>query len=79
MVRMTTETLTGIPSIIYGLLECFCLLSFEVGYSIMAGSATIAIMILPTIMRTTEEALLSVSDSLRKEALGLELENCALF
>ena len=72
MVRMTTETLTGIPSIIYGLFGMLLFVVFlKWGYSIMAGSATIAIMILPTIMRTTEEALLSVSDSLREGSFGL--------
>ena len=41
------------------------------GYSLMAGAATVAIMILPTIMRTTEEALLAVSDSFREGSFGL--------
>ncbi|MDD7460678.1 MAG: phosphate ABC transporter permease PstA [Treponema sp.] len=72
IVRLTTETLTGIPSIIYGL---FGMLLFVVflgwGYSIMAGAATVAIMILPTIMRTTEEALMAVPDSFREGSFGL--------
>lgn len=72
VVRMTTETLTGIPSIIYGL---FGMLLFVVflgwGYSLMAGACTVAIMILPTIMRTTEESFLAVPDSFREGSFGL--------
>ena len=72
IVRMTTETLTGIPSIIFGL---FGMLLFVVflgwGYSILSGAATVAIMILPTVMRTTEEALLSIPDSYREGSFGL--------
>ena len=72
VVRMTTETLTGIPSIIYGLFGMLLFVGFlHWGYSLMAGAATVAIMILPTIMRTTEEALLAVSDSFREGSYGL--------
>lgn len=72
VVRMTTETLTGIPSIIYGLFGMLLFVEFlHWGYSLMAGAATVAIMILPTIMRTTEEALLAVSDSFREGSYGL--------
>ena len=71
-VRLTAETLTGIPSIIYGL---FGMLFFvtALGWrnSILAGAMTLAIMVLPTIMRTTEEALLSVPDSYREGSFGL--------
>lgn len=72
VIRLTAETLTGIPSIIYGL---FGMLFFNIalgwGYSMMAGAATLAIMVLPTVMRTTEEALLCVPDSFREGSFGL--------
>ncbi len=72
IVRMTTETLSGIPSIVYGL---FGYLAFVIAlgwsYSMMAGAVTMAIMVLPLIMRTTEEALLSVPDSYREGSFGL--------
>ena len=72
VVRLTAETLTGIPSIIYGL---FGMLFFNIAlhwrYSMMSGAATLAIMVLPTIMRTTEEALLCVPDSFREGSFGL--------
>lgn len=72
IVRMTTETLTGIPSIIYGLFGMLLfVMFFKWGYSILAGSFTVAIMILPTIMRTTEEALMAVPDSYREGSFGL--------
>ena len=72
IVRMTTETLTGIPSIIYGLFGMLLFVGFlHWGYSLLAGAATVAIMILPTIMRTTEEALLSIPDSFREGSFGL--------
>ena len=71
-VRVTAETLSGIPSIVYGL---FGYLLFAValkwGYSMLGGALTLAIMILPLIMRTTEEALLSVPDSFREGSFGL--------
>ena len=72
LVSLTAETLTGIPSIIYGL---FGMLFFvtALGWrnSILAGAMTLAIMVLPTVMRTTEEALLSVPDSYREGSFGL--------
>ena len=72
IVRMTTETLTGIPSIIYGLFGMLLFVGFlHLGYSLMAGAATVAIMILPTIMRTTEESFLAVPDSFREGSFGL--------
>lgn len=72
IVRMTTETLTGIPSIIYGLFGMLLFVGFlHWGYSLMAGAATLAIMILPTIMRTTEESFLAVPDSFREGSFGL--------
>ena len=72
IVRMTTETLIGIPSIIYGLFGMLLFVGFlHWGYSLVAGAATVAITILPTIMRTTEEALLSIPDSFREGSFGL--------
>lgn len=72
LVRLTTETLTGIPSIVYGLFGMLLFVgTFHWGYSLMAGSSTVAIMILPVIMRTTEEALFSVPDSFREGSFGL--------
>ena len=72
IVRMTTETLSGIPSIVYGLFGYLLFVSYlKWGYSILAGAFTLSIMILPVIMRTTEEALLSVPDSFREGSFGL--------
>ena len=72
IIRITTETLTGIPSIIYGL---FGLLFFGTvlkwGYSIISGIFTLYIMILPIIIRTTEEALLAVPQIYREASFGL--------
>lgn len=72
LVRVTTETLSGIPSIVFGLFGylMFCI-AFNWGYTLLAGAITLAIMILPIIMRTTEEALLSVPDSFREGSFGL--------
>lgn len=72
IVRVTAETLTGIPSIIYGLFGfLFFVIALNFGYSIISGSCTLAIMVLPVIMRSTEEALLSVPDSYREASFGL--------
>lgn len=72
VIRVTAETLSGIPSIVYGL---FGFLFFAVtlgwSYTILGGAMTLAIMILPLIMRTTEEALKSVPDSYREGSFGL--------
>ena len=71
-VRVTTETLSGIPSIVYGL---FGMLMFNnalhLGYTMLSGALTLAIMVLPLIMRTAEEALQSVPDSYREGSFGL--------
>jgi phosphate transport system permease protein len=71
-VRLAAETLAGIPSIVYGL---FGMLLFVVylkwGYSLLAGACTLAVMVLPLIMRTAEEAFLSVPDSYREGSFGL--------
>ena len=72
LLRLAIETLAGIPSIIYGLfgLLAFCrFLGF--GQSIIAGALTLSIMILPVIIRTTEESLKAVPDSFREGALSL--------
>lgn len=72
MIRMTTETLSGIPSIVYGLFGYMAFVRWlDWGYSLLAGIITLAIMILPLIMRTTEEALLAVPDSYREGSYGL--------
>ena len=72
LVRITAETLTGIPSIIYGLFGMlFFVTALHWGYSMLAGAATLAIMVLPVIMRTTEEALLCVPDMYREGSFGL--------
>ncbi len=72
IIRLTTETLSGIPSIVYGLFGMlFFVTALQWGYSILAGAFTMSIMILPLIMRTAEEALLAVSDSYREASYGL--------
>ena len=72
IIRVTAETLSGIPSIIYGLFGMlFFVTTLGWGYSIIAGACTVAIMVLPVVMRTTEEALLSVPDSYREGSFGL--------
>ena len=72
VVRVTAETLTGIPSIVYGLFGMlFFVTTLKWGYSMLAGAFTLAIMVLPVIMRTTEEALLSVPDMYREASFGL--------
>ena len=72
LIRVTVETLSGIPSIVYGL---FGFLAFVVAlkweYSFISGSITLAIMVLPLIMRTTEEAIMAVPDSYREGSFGL--------
>ena len=72
VVRLTTETLQGIPSIVYGLFGMlFFVTQLKWGYSLIAGAFTLSIMVLPVIMRTTEEALLAVPDSYREGSFGL--------
>lgn len=72
LVRLTAETLTGIPSIVYGLFGMLFFVNWA-GWklSLVSGACTLAIMVLPTIMRTTEEALKSVPDSFREGSFGL--------
>ena len=72
VVRVTAETLSGIPSIVYGLFGAIFFVKFlGMGLSLLAGVLTLSIMILPLIMRTTEEALLAVPDSYREGSFGL--------
>ena len=72
IIRLTTETLSGIPSIVYGLFGMlFFVNTLDWGFSLLAGAFTLAIMILPLIMRTTEEALKAVPDTFREGSFGL--------
>lgn len=72
LIRTMAETLSGIPSIVYGLFGMlFFTKTLKMGYSMMSGACTLAIMILPLIMRTAEEALKSVPDSYREASFGL--------
>jgi phosphate transport system permease protein len=72
IVRTAAETLSGIPSIVYGLFGfLFFLTRLGWGFSLLSGAFTLAIMILPLIMRTAEEAIRSVSDSYREGSFGL--------
>lgn len=72
VIRLTTETLSGIPSIVYGLFGMlFFVNTLKWGFSVLAGAFTLLIMILPLIMRQTEEALKAVPDSYREGSFGL--------
>lgn len=71
-IRFATESLSGIPSIIYGLFGgIFFVVTLGMKYSILSGSLTVAIIILPLIIRTTEEALKTVPQSYREASLAL--------
>lgn len=72
IIRTTTETLSGIPSIVYGLFGfLFFVSALKWNYTMLGGSLTLVIMILPVIMRTSEEALLAVPDAYREASFGL--------
>ncbi|MFU0832532.1 MAG: Phosphate transport system permease protein PstA [Oscillospiraceae bacterium] len=72
IIRITAETLSGIPSIVYGLFGLlFFVTALGWGMSLLAGAFTLSIMILPLIMRTSEEALKAVPDSYREGSYGL--------
>ena len=72
VVRITAETLTGIPSIVFGLFGMLFFVGYcRWGFSLLSGAMTLAIMVLPIIMRTTEEALMAVPNSFREGSFGL--------
>lgn len=72
IISLTTQTLAGIPSIIYGLFGLlFFVTQLKMNMSILAGALTLSIMVLPTIMSTTQEALMSVPDSFREGSYAL--------
>lgn len=72
LVRITAETLSGIPSIIYGLFGLlFFVTALKLRMSLLSGALTLSIMILPLIMRTTEEALIAVPVEYREGSYGL--------
>lgn len=72
LIEFTTETLSGIPSIIFGLFGMiFFGETLKLGYSILTGSFTLTLMVLPLITRNTQEALRTVPDSYRSGALGM--------
>ena len=72
LIRITAETLSGIPSIVYGLFGMlFFVTALHWGMSLLSGALTMVIMVLPLIMRTAEEALKSVPDSYREASFGL--------
>lgn len=72
VIRLTAETLSGIPSIVYGLFGyLFFVIACGWGNSFLAGALTLAMMVLPLILRTTEETLKSVPDSFREGSFGL--------
>ena len=71
-IQLAAETLAGIPSIVYGLFGMlFFVIYLQMGFSILAGALTLAIMVLPVIMRTAEEALIAVPDTFREGSFGL--------
>ncbi len=72
VIRFATETLAGVPSIIFGLFGyAFLVIFFHLGFSILSGAITLAIMLLPTIIRTAEEALKTVPNAYREGSLAL--------
>ena len=72
LVNLTAETLAGIPSIIFGLFGfVFFVIFLNLGWSILSGGMTLAIMILPTITRTAQEAILNVPHEYRENSLAL--------
>lgn len=72
IIRVTAETLSGIPSILYGLFGSMCFVTaMRLQLSLLSGALTLSLMVLPLILRTTEEALLSVPASYREGSFGL--------
>lgn len=76
-IEFTTEILSGIPSIIFGLFGMvFFGMTLKLGYSVLTGSFTLTLMVLPLITRNTQEALKTVPDSYRSGALGIGATKC---
>ncbi|EHJ57436.1 phosphate ABC transporter, permease PstA [Streptococcus urinalis FB127-CNA-2] len=72
VIRIASDTLSGIPSIVFGLFGMlFFVIFLKFQYSLLSGILTSVIMVLPVIIRSTEESLLSVSDSMRQASFGL--------
>lgn len=72
IIRLTSETLSGVPSIVYGLFGMLFFVNYlGIGFSVLSGSLTLSIMILPLIMRSAEEALIAVPDTFREGSFGL--------
>lgn len=72
LIEFTTETLSGIPSIVFGLFGyVFFGTTLKLGYSILTGALTLSLIVLPLITRNTQEALKTVPDSYRSGALGI--------
>lgn len=72
LVNLTSETLAGIPSIIFGLFGfVFFVIFLNLGWSILSGGMTLAIMVLPTIIRTSQESIISVPHEYRENSLAL--------
>lgn len=72
IIRFSAESLAGIPSIVYGLFGfIFFVMSLDFGWSILSGGLTLAFMILPTIIRTSEEAIRTVPNSYREVSYSL--------
>ena len=80
LVRVTADTLAGIPSIVYGLFGMLFFVTYlKWGYSLLAGACTVAIMYLPLIMRTTEEALKAILTATVKAVMALGQASCDRF
>lgn len=72
IIRFGADALSSVPSIVFGLFGlAFFVYFFRLGYSMLAGALTLALMILPVVMRSAEEAILAVSRSFREASFGL--------
>ena len=71
VIEYAAETLSGIPSIIYGLFGMVFFTALRINLTLLSGALTLSLMVLPLILRTTEEALLSIPDSYREGSFGL--------